>query len=196
VIANDFSHVPEGGRASVHPAFLAAAADHGAQVAALWWRHFCLVLAWNRRANLTAITDPALAADRHYRDALLLQCRLLPGAVLDVGSGAGYPGIPLAIAERTRAFTLMEPRRKRASFLRYAAAELGLGNVSILEARSDAEPNASFPNVVTRATFSSEGDLAQLARWAESRGQVLALRRAASAPASEVWCSRAAATGA
>jgi 16S rRNA (guanine527-N7)-methyltransferase len=72
--------------------------------------------------------------------------------IADVGSGAGFPGIPLAIVEPARRFTLIESRLKRASFLRHAVAELGLSNVAIAHARAEDLPRGvAFDTVLARA---------------------------------------------
>ena len=143
---------------------------------ALMEQHWELVLAWNRRVNLTAITSHAQAAWMHYADSLAGQQALVPGDVADLGSGAGYPGVPLAIVEPTREFTLVEPRRKRASFIDVSASRLGLRNVRVRVGRSDDVPPALFANVVTRATFSSEAELRACLTWVAPGGRLIAYR--------------------
>ena len=96
--------------------------------------------------------------------------------VLDIGSGAGYPGFVLAIASPENQFTLLEPRRKRASFLQVAANRLKLGNVSIACARVEEFANAAFDKAVTRATFSSEADLQASLCVLKPGGDLLAYR--------------------
>ncbi|MBX3376968.1 MAG: 16S rRNA (guanine(527)-N(7))-methyltransferase RsmG [Phycisphaeraceae bacterium] len=100
------------------------------------------LLETNERFNLTAVTDPAAAWMRHIFDSLTLFPPLSEvldeGArVIDVGSGGGLPGIPLAIVMPSVHFTLLEATGKKAAFLREAAAKLGLANVTVLEARSE-----------------------------------------------------------
>ena len=138
--------------------------------------HWELVVAWNERVNLTSIDDELEAAWVHYRDSLEALELLVPGDIVDLGSGAGYPGIPLAIAEPSRRVTLVEPRRKRASFLETAASRLGLSNVTVLETRSETSPRELAANVVTRATFSAVNDLLVCRKWVASGGQLLAYR--------------------
>ena len=139
-------------------------------------KHWALVQAWNERVNLTAITSDRDAAYLHYRDCLELLPFLVKGAVLDIGSGAGFPGIPLAIVSGARV-TLMEPRRKRATFLRDVRAQLGLENVEVHEARALDMPFARFENVVTRATFSDAGALKQCGTWVAPGGRLIAMRQ-------------------
>jgi 16S rRNA (guanine527-N7)-methyltransferase len=95
---------------------------------------------------------------------------------VDLGSGAGYPGIPLAIAEPERSVLLVEPRQKRTSFLEVVASRLGLKNVRTRVGRSEEEPGELFANVVTRATFSEEGDLEACLRWLAPGGRLIAYR--------------------
>ncbi len=95
----------------------------------------------NRVVNLTAITSPEEAWQRHALDALTLLPILaeLPvgSRVIDVGSGGGVPGIPLAIAMAHVEFTLLEPTGKKAAFLEHAASELGLRNVEVVRRRAE-----------------------------------------------------------
>lgn len=147
-------------------------------------RHWELVSTWNTRVNLTAIEDATEAAWLHYRDSLEALAVLVPGTLVDLGSGAGYPGVPLAIAAPERRVTLVEPRRKRVSFLQTVVARLGLANVTVLEGRSDDTPPAQFANVVTRATFAETRDLVACQKWLAPGGRVVAFRTAASGEAS------------
>jgi 16S rRNA (guanine527-N7)-methyltransferase len=164
----------------IHDALKTALADlsmgSDARVIGLLGRHWELVSSWNARVNLTSIEDASEVAWLHYRDSLEALQVLVPGAITDLGSGAGYPGIPLAIAEPSRRVTLVEPRRKRASFLETVAARLGLDNVRVLEARSDDSPDELSANVVTRATFSDAHELRACQKWAAPGGRLIAFR--------------------
>ena len=86
---------------------------------------------WNRVHNLTAITNPEEMLRRHVTESLALRPLLRGRRIADVGSGAGVPGMPLAIAEPGRHFTLIESRGKRAAFLRHVQGVLGLVNVAV-----------------------------------------------------------------
>lgn len=90
--------------------------------------HFQLVAAWSARARLTAITRPAEAAKLHILDSLLCLRAGIPdrASVVDVGSGAGFPGIPLAIVRPDLSVVLLEPAARKAAFLEMAAAALHL----------------------------------------------------------------------
>ncbi len=138
--------------------------------------HWDLVKTWNRRVNLTAITDDTDAAWLHYRDSLEALSLLPEGPIVDLGSGAGYPGLPIAITQPFREVTLVEPRRKRASFLITVIAKLGLTNARVLETRSESEPDQLYSAAVTRATFSGRDGLTSCLRWIRPGGVLIAYR--------------------
>ncbi len=101
-------------------------------------RHIELLAAWNRKAHLTAVTRPAEAARVHVVDSLLcLRAGFPEGAVvIDVGSGAGFPGIPLKIARSDLFITLLEAAARKAAFLDLVAAQLNLA-LTVVEARAE-----------------------------------------------------------
>lgn len=138
-------------------------------------RHWDLVKRWNNRINLTAILDDESAAVFHYRDSLEPISHLHHGDILDVGSGAGFPGIPIAILTG-RPVALLEPRNKRATFLRVVRSELGLESLTILVGRSTDPPSRRFSNVLTRATFSDMAGLQSCFDWVIPGGRVIAMR--------------------
>jgi 16S rRNA (guanine527-N7)-methyltransferase len=102
-----------------------------------------LLLDVNMRVNLTAITDPAEVVTRHFLDSLTCLLAIAPDQrerplrLLDIGSGAGFPGIPLAIAFPAWSVTSLEATGKKARFQQEAVAALGLENVSILTGRAE-----------------------------------------------------------
>jgi 16S rRNA (guanine527-N7)-methyltransferase len=99
------------------------------------------LLETNRSFNLTAITDPGAAWTRHVLDSLSLLPALRGDPtlqqIIDVGSGGGLPGLPLALALPERSFTLLEATGKKAEFLAQVGAELGLRNLTVVHARSE-----------------------------------------------------------
>lgn len=113
--------------------------------AALCCRHLDLVALWNRRVNLTRVTGNE-ALVKHVMDSLL-PAQWLPevGLALDVGSGAGFPGVPLAVIRPGLHVTLLESDRKKASFLKVAAADLALKNITVLHGRFEGAPWSTPP---------------------------------------------------
>jgi 16S rRNA (guanine527-N7)-methyltransferase len=117
------------------------------------------LLAMNELMNLTATKDPSEAWERHGLDALTLLPHLAPiaagGRLVDIGSGGGVPGIPLAIARPDLKVTLIEATQKKAAFLTAVAAALGLTNVTVRAVRAEqlarGELRASFDAVTARA---------------------------------------------
>ncbi|MEZ4272919.1 MAG: 16S rRNA (guanine(527)-N(7))-methyltransferase RsmG [Myxococcota bacterium] len=144
-------------------------------------QHWQLVCHWNARTNLTSIRQDQDAAWLHYRDSLELVRFLDAGPILDVGSGAGFPGIPIAMALPDCEVTLLEPRRKRASFLRTAKARLHLDNVRVLQGASTDTPDKLYAAVVSRATFSADADVQHCLTWLKPEGRLIAMRSEAAA---------------
>ncbi len=118
-------------------------------------RHAELMLEWNRAIRLTAITGPKEIAVKHILDSLLLlHFAPFPGRTLDFGSGAGYPGIALAIALPESRLVLLESSAKKCAFLSAACSALSLGNASVVRGRLDRRkpmPMGLFEQIVTRA---------------------------------------------
>ena len=111
-----------------------------------------LLSSWNEVHNLTAISDPEEMIQRHLVESLALGKFLRGDRIADVGSGGGLPGIPLAITEPRRAFTLIESLNKRVAFLRHVKAVLGLDNVIVKHTRAeDLLPIHPFDTVLARA---------------------------------------------
>ena len=91
---------------------------------------------WNQRVNLTAIRDRDEMITGHILDSLAVRPFLRGSAVLDVGTGAGFPGLPLAIAEPDRHFTLLDSNNKKIMFVQHVATLLGLDSVAAIKART------------------------------------------------------------
>jgi 16S rRNA (guanine527-N7)-methyltransferase len=107
---------------------------------------------WNRRTNLTAITDPEQMVTHHLLDSLAISPDLTGRRVADVGTGAGFPGLPLAVANPDRHFTLIDSNAKKLRFVSHAAGLLALSNVTTLHARAESlRPEAPFETVTARA---------------------------------------------
>ncbi|HEU0224439.1 MAG TPA: 16S rRNA (guanine(527)-N(7))-methyltransferase RsmG [Steroidobacteraceae bacterium] len=118
---------------------------------------------WNKRINLTAITGPADMVDKHLLDSLSVQPLLHGKRIADIGTGAGFPGLPLAIVNPRRSFTLIEATGKKCLFVRHSVELLGIGNVEVIQARAESwKPRALFDCVIARAL----GKLADFVRVA------------------------------
>jgi 16S rRNA (guanine527-N7)-methyltransferase len=121
------------------------------------------LLDWNTRVNLTAITDPAEVVDKHLLDSLAVLPYMKGLQVADVGTGAGFPGLPLAIADLDRRYTLIESTGKKATFVRHVAAVLNLPNVDVVQGRAETlRPRKPFDTVIARAL----GSLSEFVRMA------------------------------
>ncbi len=111
-----------------------------------------LLQRWNKVFNLTTITDPREMVYKHLIDSLLMQPFLHGAQLLDVGSGAGLPGIPLAIVNPNLHWTLLDKNNKKTRFMTQAVAELKLTNVAIVNERSeDFQPELKFDTILSRA---------------------------------------------
>jgi len=110
------------------------------------------LLRWNRTYNLTAITRRDEVITHHLLDSLSVQSALHGTTVADVGTGAGFPGLPLAVVEPSRHFTLIDSNNKKVRFVGHAAHLLGLSNVTALHARSESfKATKPFDTVIARA---------------------------------------------
>ena len=111
-----------------------------------------LLAKWNQTFNLTAIRDPLQMVSHHVLDSLAVLRELPSGRLADIGSGAGLPGIPIAIAQPERPVVLLEANEKKGSFLRQAVIELELANSAVQIGRAEAwHPIEQFAVVISRA---------------------------------------------
>lgn len=134
-----------------------------------------LLLRWNRRTNLTAVRDGRQIVQRQIGESLLAMPLVrVPGSLLDFGSGAGFPGVPLGLAMPELQVTLAESQGKKSAFLREAVRILELRNTAVWCGRAEDLPeSARFDTVTMRAVDESARMLPIAARLAGQKGTVL-----------------------
>ena len=132
---------------------------------------------WNRSYNLTAIKTPAAMMTHHLLDSLAVNSALTGTRIADVGTGAGFPGLPLAVVNPARQFTLIDSVAKKLRFVAHATLLLGLDNVRPLHARVERmRIEVTFDTVVARAFAPLPKLLTTIARICAPQTQVLAMK--------------------
>jgi 16S rRNA (guanine527-N7)-methyltransferase len=132
---------------------------------------------WNRRINLTAIRDVDEMVSGHVLDSLAVRPGLRGTAILDIGTGAGFPGLPLAIVEPDREFVLLDSNGKKVSFVNHMIGKLGLDNAEAIKARAeDYAPAKRFDTVIARALATVPRLVELSAHLVGEDGQLLALK--------------------
>ena len=140
--------------------------------------YLALLQKWNKTFALTALRDPSIAVSHHLLDSLAILPYLTFESLLDVGSGGGQPGIPLAIVRPDLRITLLDSNSKKTAFLQQAAIELGLTNIAVHCGRVEQyQPRSKFAAIVSRA-FSELADFVTLShqllapggRWLAMKG--------------------------
>ena len=136
-----------------------------------------LLQKWNRVYNLTAVRETPRMVSHHLLDCLAAAPHVVVATLLDVGSGAGLPGIPLALALPESRVTLLDSNHKKAAFLRQAVMELELANAEVVCERAEAwKAPAAFDVVISRA-FSDLGEFVSLAgRHVAPAGRIVAMK--------------------
>jgi len=202
------SHDSNVGEEIVDPLFerslIAACASFGVRVAPAqierMWRHFRLVRETNTKFNLTRITDVRRAAVEHYADSLTLLPWLAdravePARALDVGTGGGWPAVPLAIMLPQVQWTAIDSTGKKARFVAEAVAALGLANLTVLQVRANelASRTAPFDLVVCRAVGKLPDLVAETSRLIAHSGYLVCYKTAELSPEERQAGERAAA---
>lgn len=123
-----------------------------------------LLYKWNKTYSLTAMREQDKAVSHHLLDSLAVLPYVRTGSLLDVGSGGGMPGIPLAIACPELQVTLLDSNSKKTAFLRQAAIELALPNISVHCGRVEQYHPAIGFNAITSRAFSELADFVSLSR--------------------------------
>ncbi len=127
-------------------------------------QYIALIVKWNNTHNLTAVKTPEAMITRHLLDSLSVLPHISGPNIVDVGSGGGFPGIPIALARPEWRITLVESNSKKVAFLKQAAVELKLLNVQVIHQRVEKADLQEEINTVISRAFSSLSRFAQLAR--------------------------------
>jgi 16S rRNA (guanine527-N7)-methyltransferase len=132
---------------------------------------------WNRRYNLTGIRTLEAMVTHHLLDSLAIHPDLEGTRIADVGTGAGFPGLPLAVVNPARHFTLIDSTAKKIRFVSHAVQMLGLANVTAQQGRVETlRPAEAFDTIVARAFAPLPKLLAQLGGLAGAHSRVLAMK--------------------
>jgi len=139
--------------------------------------YVALMQKWNKVYNLTAVREPEKMVTQHLLDSLAVLPHIVGHRVIDVGTGPGLPGIPLALANPALEITLLDSNHKKTSFLRQACLELGLNNATVVCERVEAwQPEEKYDVVISRA-FSDLAEFASLAlHLCKDTGRMLAMK--------------------
>lgn len=139
--------------------------------------YLALMNRWNKVYNLTSIYDVEEQIYLHLIDSLLVSPFLFGNPILDIGTGAGLPGIPLAIMHPEKSFTLLDKNAKKTRFLTQVVAELGLKNVVIInETLTKFKPDQYFDSIVSRAFGTIKLFLTLATPFLTEKGQLLAMK--------------------
>lgn len=136
--------------------------------------YIALIEKWNRVHNLTAIREPEKMVSHHLLDSLAVMPHLHATRLLDVGSGAGLPGIPLALANPDMHVTLLDSNHKKTAFLNQAVMELKLKNAEVCSERVESWTTQQRFDVIISRAFSDMGEFARVTRHLLAAGGTLA----------------------
>ena len=132
---------------------------------------------WNKTYNLTSVRDPLKMIPVHIFDSLSVAQYIEGETCLDVGSGGGLPGIPLAIMQPERQFTLVDTNGKKTRFMQHAVIELGLNNVKVEQTRIESWKNDYlFDTIISRAFASIIDFLNSSSKHLATDGQMIAMK--------------------
>jgi 16S rRNA (guanine527-N7)-methyltransferase len=138
--------------------------DVPAQVPAKLIDYISLLNHWNRSFNLTAVRQPQEMVSKHLHDSLAVLPFIGEGSVIDVGSGAGLPGIPLALARPEQRFVLLDSNGKKTRFLQQAKIVLGLDNVEVVNQRVEQYSADIYFDVIIARAYASTDDILDTTR--------------------------------
>ena len=132
---------------------------------------------WNRTYNLTAVRKPELMVTRHLLDSLVINPYVQAGRVLDVGTGAGLPGIPLSLIRPDDEFYLLDSNSKKTRFVTQAVSELEINNVTVVKSRvEEFQPGQTFNTIMSRAFSTLANMVVGTRHLLDPQGVLLAMK--------------------
>ncbi|WP_035481289.1 16S rRNA (guanine(527)-N(7))-methyltransferase RsmG [Gallaecimonas xiamenensis] len=132
---------------------------------------------WNKAYNLTSVRDPLEMVAKHIVDSLVVSPYLPQGSLIDVGTGPGLPGLPLAIINPDKPFVLLDSLGKRIRFIRQTCHELGIKNVTAVQSRvEEHQPEQPYAAVLSRAFASIQDMLDWCGHLTDANGAFLAMK--------------------
>jgi 16S rRNA (guanine527-N7)-methyltransferase len=132
---------------------------------------------WNRRMNLTSIRDVEAMVDRHLLDSLAVRPLVYGKSLIDIGTGAGFPGLPIAIAEPELMVELLDSNARKVGFVQHVIGELGISNASVVRSRAENyAPGKRFDTVTARALASLPSLIEIGGHLVAPKGVMLALK--------------------
>lgn len=140
-------------------------------------KFIALIEKWNKAYNLTSIRDKAEMVRLHLLDSLAVLSHIKGNRIIDIGTGAGLPGIPLAICRTDIDFTLLDSNAKKTRFVQQAVLELGLKNITVCHSRAEEyHPQQAFDVVLTRAFAGIDQIVALTGHLLSKDGVLLAMK--------------------
>ncbi|MBW1814870.1 MAG: 16S rRNA (guanine(527)-N(7))-methyltransferase RsmG [Deltaproteobacteria bacterium] len=140
------------------------------------------LIRWNSKINLTSITDPFEIAVKHFIDSIIPSLYIPPDAsIIDIGSGGGFPGLPLSILLPSISSTLIDTSRKKVSFLKHIARMLKIRNISIYQTRAEdiskkEQFAGSFDVIISRALFPLKKLMSIALPLVSKNGEIIAMK--------------------
>jgi len=138
-------------------------------------QYLTLITKWNKVTNLTSIDNPEQMVVTHLLDSLSIQPYLSGHRILDVGSGAGLPGVPLALINQDKDFILLDSNGKKTRFMVQATIELGIRNIEVVQSRAQ-DFQGEFDHVVCRAFTGTDEFIKACSHLLAPGGSLLAMK--------------------
>lgn len=139
--------------------------------------YLAMMVKWNKVYNLTSITDPQRMVTHHLLDSLVVLPYLVGDRIIDIGTGGGLPGIPLALSAPDKQFVLLDSNSKKTRFVTQTKIELGLHHLEVVHSRAEEyHPQQPFTTVISRAYSTISDMLDQTASLCAPEGRFLAMK--------------------